>query len=311
METRKNSTILLLLILVFPLAAGTARASDKVVVFGDSLSDNGNVFIQTGLNYPDPEYYYQGRFSNGPVWVEYLADTTRLDADLEDYAYGGARTSGHIPPGLRDQVDFVINSGQPPAAQTLFAIWIGANDYRGGAGNAGDSVANIGQAIEALVDFGAERFLVLNLPDLGASPHYQGTAEAAAVSAYVDSFNAALDELRRDLAQTYPGVAITPVDMHEFEAEVRAAPAQYGFTNVTDTSPNFDIADNFSNAEGYLYWDERHPTTEAHQLIADQIYDQLAVADETLPPETPVARGDDDDNDDDSFCFISSMAGPG
>src|ERR1051325_6177463 len=61
----------------------------RLIVFGDSLSDNGNLFALSGNTYPPPPYYL-GRFSNGPVWVEDLAE--RLGVPLDDFAVGGANT---------------------------------------------------------------------------------------------------------------------------------------------------------------------------------------------------------------------------
>ena len=53
------------------VSPATARAGlTQIVAFGDSLIDTGNVFAATGQ---PPAPYYDGRFSNGPVWVEYLA----------------------------------------------------------------------------------------------------------------------------------------------------------------------------------------------------------------------------------------------
>ena len=59
----------------------------KMYVFGDSLADLGNIFGATtflqpfeerfGLDFPiDPPSppYFEGRFSDGPIWVEYLAE---------------------------------------------------------------------------------------------------------------------------------------------------------------------------------------------------------------------------------------------
>lgn len=55
--------------IIGPLTSTRGLAQGRVVVFGDSLSDNGNLFAQTGQ---PPAPYFQGRFSNGPVWVEQL-----------------------------------------------------------------------------------------------------------------------------------------------------------------------------------------------------------------------------------------------
>ena len=68
-----------LVLLVFCLAlffgqASSGYASDlskfrRLVVFGDSLSDNGNSLFLFSL--PQP-LYYSGRWSNGPNWVDYF-----------------------------------------------------------------------------------------------------------------------------------------------------------------------------------------------------------------------------------------------
>ncbi|KAJ3323629.1 hypothetical protein HDU76_013602 [Blyttiomyces sp. JEL0837] len=81
------------------IAAIDAKATfTNVVSFGDSFSDNGNVFKITGA--PSAPYY-QGRFSNGPVFCEQLA--TMLGATLTDYAYGGAVSSlNDVPSVLQD-----------------------------------------------------------------------------------------------------------------------------------------------------------------------------------------------------------------
>src|SRR5262245_59792037 len=68
----------------------------NLVVFGDSLSDAGNASLSTGGALPNPALYYQGRFSDGPIWVDTLAKYLgepavgpSLAGGL-DYAFGGA-----------------------------------------------------------------------------------------------------------------------------------------------------------------------------------------------------------------------------
>lgn len=71
------------------LAAPAAKAG-SLYVFGDSLSDDGNLYKLTGL---PPAPYYKGRFSNGPVWVEYLPALSGLSSSpANNFAYGGAFT---------------------------------------------------------------------------------------------------------------------------------------------------------------------------------------------------------------------------
>ena len=92
-------------------AAGAASAQDygRIITFGDSLSDNGNLYAATGGAQPLSPPYFQGRFSNGPVWVELLGFTqARVGGSVTgsiNYAYGGARTDlSAFPPGMRAQL---------------------------------------------------------------------------------------------------------------------------------------------------------------------------------------------------------------
>lgn len=70
---------------------------DGLYVFGDSLSDTGNVFTGSGTaippsgDFPFSDTYFDGRFSNGPIWVERMA----VDLGLP----GPAPVLSLLPPG--------------------------------------------------------------------------------------------------------------------------------------------------------------------------------------------------------------------
>jgi hypothetical protein len=66
--------------------------SSRLVVFGDSLSDNGNLFELIGQPLPP---YWDGRSSNGPTYAEQLAQL--LHVPLDDLAFGGAEASDSWP----------------------------------------------------------------------------------------------------------------------------------------------------------------------------------------------------------------------
>src|SRR5262245_61575441 len=119
--TRRAALILMIGSLLGAHIAAHANSApfSRIVVFGDSLSDTGNFFHLTGGLVP-PSPYANGRFSNGPLWVEYLADDLGMQLLPEDvYAVGGANTShdnsndgflGLEYPGLQDQIaDFVAS----------------------------------------------------------------------------------------------------------------------------------------------------------------------------------------------------------
>src|SRR5262249_22192134 len=69
------------------LSAASAAAYSQLIIFGDSLSDTGNAFLGTGQTIPPSPPYFQGHFSNGPVWVERLAEA--LDLDASPFLAGG------------------------------------------------------------------------------------------------------------------------------------------------------------------------------------------------------------------------------
>lgn len=67
-----------------PFSSSISQASNsfsKLYIFGDSLSDQGNIFnITKFANSLEPQIpivpnspYFEGRFSNGPVWTDYLS----------------------------------------------------------------------------------------------------------------------------------------------------------------------------------------------------------------------------------------------
>jgi hypothetical protein len=90
-----------LLPLLFPIATKAATFS-QVYVFGDSLSDTGNVYRRTLRLYPRPPYF-KGRFSNGLLWNEYVTQGLGVELDRNDnYAYGGTTT------GEEDAVSFPL-----------------------------------------------------------------------------------------------------------------------------------------------------------------------------------------------------------
>src|SRR5260370_41509157 len=69
----------------------------KIVIFGDSYSDNGNVYRLTKGHYPG-KAYFDGRFTNGLTWIEYFAQRVNIKpnnpSQFLDFAYGQAQILG-------------------------------------------------------------------------------------------------------------------------------------------------------------------------------------------------------------------------
>ncbi len=295
MKIRRITAVVLALCLFLPI--GTLASDFKTIVaFGDSLTDNGNLHDLDPDKYAPAEQYYEGRFSNGPVWVDYLAEADYLNADLINNAYGGAQTSSDTKPGLIQQVAAYTDASSLPT-DALFTIWIGGNDFLDGSSDFKQSADNVRTALDALATFGAKSILVLNLPDLGAIPRNNADAQQSALATLIaESYNAELKETVDDFEADNPDISVYYMDIFALFEDIVADPETYGLSNVDSICPNFLIVDNFDN-DGYLFWDDIHPTTEAHEEIAVRVASLVSPSD-----------SDSDNDDDSSGCFITTVA---
>ena len=261
------------LVLTLALAgqASAATSYRAMYIFGDSLSETGNYAAigAGGAVYPAP--YAQGRFSNGDVWVDYLATALGLDAPTaaaaggNNYAWGGARTAGQA--GLEPPYDLGVQSlaflsdhdGEAdPAA--LYVVWAGGNDAL--AGDVTHTADNIGSVIAMLAGAGARNFLVPNLPVLG-DEFAQVNVDLVPV---LDSLEASLplQLVRLDVAGLFMAIAFDTMNGGE------------GFGFADFDTPCFDGGTVCANPDGYLLWDALHPTTRGHELIGQMASAELA-----------------------------------
>lgn len=261
-----------------PAASSTSAAFSGLYVFGDSLSDNGNLYALTGGTFP-PAPYYQGRFSNGPVAVEVLADGLGLAADqFHDMAVAGAKTGtgGQIPgTGMLSQVaQYSALLGGPNAdAGALYFVWGGANDLRGGVSIA-DAVDNLSLIVDTLYSLGARKFLLPNLPDLGLTPEAREaddvapgvTASDAATFASV-AFNQQLSAAYGSLAAKWSDEKFYYFDAFGAQHAITAGSPGNGFSNVSTGCLSTAGCD----PSAFLYWDQIHPTAMAHQVLGHQM----------------------------------------
>jgi phospholipase/lecithinase/hemolysin len=243
---------------------------NQLVVFGDSLSDTGTVFRATGGLYPSDPPYFQGRYSNGRVWVEYLAEQLGLpDSQINNFACGGATTSGDfsgLVPGLLSQVQSFTQNHSNTTSDTLYVLWAGANDYLQGMTNPALPVANISKAIESLAGIGATKILVANLPDLGQLPATRSSANSSNLSSLTQAHNSGLRRALKVLNQQHHDLEIVTLDANSLYQQAITDPAQFGFTQVT--SACLVGSSSCRNPEQFLFWDSIHPTTTGHQILA-------------------------------------------
>ncbi|NEP91117.1 MAG: SGNH/GDSL hydrolase family protein [Okeania sp. SIO2C2] len=252
-----------------------------IYVFGDSLSDTGNAFIATGGLLPPSPPYFEGRTSNGPLWIETLAPQLELTSNPGlNFAVNGA-TTGFLndtnnllpegtPPlliGLQTQIDNFIAETPETDPDALYVVWAGANDYLGGSTQGvQSSVGNLSVAVNKLASIGARNFLLPNLPDLGLTPLAQSLPPELqqGLSLLSEGHNSGLAAASQILEQD-PNINIISPDFRTIFDNIIANPNDFGFTNVTD---NF-LASGAINPDDFLFFDDIHPTTNGHNFVAD------------------------------------------
>lgn len=250
-------------------------AFDRLIAFGDSLSDAGNVYDLSGNLIPSAPYW-EGRFSNGPVWVELLAarlgvPSLRSRAGGDVFAYAGT-TSGdgfsyEIAPNLATQIaDYLAR--EAPSAPNLFTIWSGANDYFDGQRDEAVVVGNLLERVGQLADAGAIHFMLPNLPLLGETPAMASDPDRVALNAVSLRHNALLRQSIATLRASRPALRVHELDVAAIFARARIDPGAFGLTNVTDPAIDADL----SRADEYLFWDPIHPTRVGHRIIAERAH---------------------------------------
>ena len=276
-------------------AAG-AQTYNRLVVFGDSLSDNGNLYLATGGTTPTSPPYYQGRFSNGPVFTERLGFTlTNFMGPVTgniNYAFGGARTDSQAsPPGMRVQLAQYQGRGGVFGANDLVSILGGANNIfqglpaAGASSNPQGSIAPVSLAAAADINFivgnvaqaGAGTILVTNLPKLSLTPQFRATPAAPLADYAVTTFNGALLTGLNTTAAARPGTNIIMMDLFKVGDVIAANPTAFGVSNVTQ--PCFNGVTVCANPNDYFYWDGVHPTAAGHAVMARLANDYLYYGD--------------------------------
>lgn len=277
----------------------------KIFIFGDSLSDNGNLWRTSSRllppgGFPESPPYYAGRFSNYKVWSEMLSDY--LKAPEFNYAYGGARITKSIIfypiPTITQQIDAYINSTASGDPDALYIIWAGANDITMSTNfNLENDLPNkmltlLNYNINRLLNHGAKKFLLLPVPYLSATPNALRKAQSdkhylAKLDYIVQRYNQGFYHLISNYitySKNYQlDLKFISLDAYGFLKDAINEAGEYGFTNVTEAcNPNsyaqIDAVPKKPvcyNPEQYLFWDGTHPTYRTHYLLTNLIINQI------------------------------------
>lgn len=244
--------------------ACVAMTVDKIVIFGDSLSDNGNLYTVSSAAHkvislvpivPMNPPYFNGRFSNGIVWNEIVSQA--MNMELANYAYGGAWAesvwnSGVVVPfDLATQVNFhVVHAARDfNKGKHLYVLWAGANDYVEGRKDPDyattNTVETIKKQIDWLIYYGAKQFLVFSLPDLSKIPEvvWRGPDAAMAIGHLSQTHNEKLAAMVTEEQKLHPDLKFIFVDIAKPFTDIIEHPEKYNLKTSTDIcyKGNYDL----------------------------------------------------------------------
>jgi thermolabile hemolysin len=260
-------------------------------VFGDSLS----ALSGGGTQHPPPpgasvDNYWNGRYSNGRVWVEYLADRLGISFNTNtDFArFGNGSPSvyrtliyGNFypPPDLGTSLCVYW-----PACSDCFALAIygGTNDW---SSTFPEFVSTLTNTIGLLYSEGMRTVLIPNSVDVSLVPFFthtlaslgagaiapNGVPSQAAIHAGVIQYNAVLATAIGQMRAQYPSLEIYAPDFYTQFSYGLSHPDLYGLTKVNiDALEDPALTDKSFDGPGadYVFWDYLHPTTKVHSFMA-------------------------------------------
>ncbi len=301
-----------LLLATATLAAAAAPAAagrfSQLVIFGDSLTDTGNAKIGAavlGLPDPAPPPFFNGRFSNGPVWADFVHDALFGGPSLpaaplifglplpagQNYAIGGARAFPNADPSLDFDSQlgfFAAITGGVADPDALYVVAFGSNDITANIQGTADR-PTIAQSVGAILSgmawlnaAGARNFLVLGVADIGNEPRF---AVNPAQEAFGRAFSIAFDKAARQALRAWPFLPGTRVTYHNglrFFDALEANPGAFGLPPLDGLTPCFTVPAAIPDCIGYAFADDIHPASALHFAYARDI---LA----TIPTPTALA----------------------
>jgi phospholipase/lecithinase/hemolysin len=255
---------------------------DSLVYFGDSLSDNGNLFRLIGQ--PPSPPYFEGRFSNGPTYAEIAPGL--LGVTAQNYAFGGAEAvTGNGNPGefaainLTSQVDQYLASleGQEAPDDTAAVLFIGNNDYLSAsmtpqtpAELIAGVLANVDASVQRLVDAGVDKIVLFTLAGIDLTPLAieLGALAVAGYDQIVQANNTGLKALATGYAAA--GVDVEIVDVYRLFTEVKNDAEAFGFKSIGTPVilPDGTPTDQSFDPDEILSFDSVHPTFAGHGVLA-------------------------------------------
>jgi len=254
----------------------------KIIVIGDSLSDSeGRMHSKTLGLIPSAPQYYDGRFTNGYTWVDFLSSPAYMNVDVENKAEGGAVAGSY---NKLNPVFMFISSMSKQIKKLRFhehdlsIISIGSNDYitfhkKDINKVVSDQVKNINKMIK----HGAKNIIVMGVPDFSQTPNALGGEktnqnELQEISKHHNEILAKEITNIRDKSD----VKIKYFDLSATFNFIIQHAKELGY----DTSNAFHLGyiggGSLDISPEYIFNDSVHPTQEIHAIFAMKIQEFIA-----------------------------------
>lgn len=274
--------------------AGRPKFS-QVVSIGDSFSDTGRLKSRTkGMLVPDFAFF-EGRCSNGPLWIEYVKEA--LGVDLLNLAYGGATTSparlgifNLIFLNFQEQVDeyFAAHPGPIDARDKLITVTGGGNNlFIEELRDFAVMKRDIGQVFRKFHSAGARHFLFLGIGNWHppANPLDRRVAgRESEVYAFLGRYHQEMRGLIQDLESELTGIEIEYIDTDEIDQNSQKQPSEWGFQDVETSCFKGDIIGRLYAKPGVCasphttkFWEHFHLSSKMHCHIAVQVLRQMSL----------------------------------
>ena len=291
----KKTIWLLAACTALPANAGSFGPFDQIFVFGDSLSDGGNLEVIAPEFVPNPPYP-DGQFTNGDSWTTQLGLTPSLQGGT-NFAFGGARTADNSPadaiPDLLAQIAAFAASPSTLGANPLGVIWVGGNDFldfqdiplpdQQFEAFVGSIAGTIGTGVQQLVEAGISDVVVFGQPSFGALPQFNGDPLGTALANGASSvLNTAIAATASGLNTTLPDADVAFFDLDAVFQDVLAGLPED--TRQLQCIEALGVEGCLANPDDFLFFDDIHPVEDVHTTLAD------AFADEFLQP-VPLPAG--------------------
>jgi phospholipase/lecithinase/hemolysin len=279
----------------------------RMIVFGDSYSDNGNDYKLTRNQYPNPVAYYEGRFSNGPVWAEYFAK--KFDINPNDplrflnYAYGqakilqptsitvhGSPDQQYSIPSFSEEIDSYAKQYSKINDNDIVVIFISTNDFFDISSTTtkdffikmADTQA---EQIQRLIKMGAKHIVVLNGRDVTLSPLAKIVAHATTGSSdeiktenYLVDFRNFIKIYNQRLSEKLGHIKeVVLYDIFEFDTQMTKKMNNKEMCYQNRQGDYQHVAGPIcNNPNQFFYYDRIHTTSAVNSLLADDVYSKVS-----------------------------------